>query len=72
MADDVNEASEPMVRIINAYDDGEVRYWCEELGCTQDELFDAIKSAGTMADRVRTHIAAKGNGAKSLDEEAAS
>jgi hypothetical protein len=52
-------------RVINAYDDHEVRYWCNEFACTEDEFFDAMTSAGTMSDRIRAHIAAKRNGAKS-------
>jgi hypothetical protein len=51
-------------RVINVYDNYEVRYWCNEFGCTEDEFFDAVTVAGTMSDRVRAHIAAKRNGAK--------
>ena len=51
-------------RVINAYDDYEIRYWCNQFGCTEDEFSDAVTVAGTMSDRVRAHIAAKRNGAK--------
>ena len=65
MADLTQRGNGDSARVINAYDDYEVRYWCNEFGCTEDEFFDAVTAAGTMSDRVQAHIAAKRNGAKS-------
>ena len=66
MADLRQRGNGDSARVINAYDDYEVRYWCNEFGCTEEQFFDAVTAAGTMSDRVRAHIAAKRNGAKSL------
>jgi hypothetical protein len=64
MSDVTQRGNADNARVINAYDDHEVRYWCNEFGCTEDEFFDAMTAAGTMSDRVGAHIAAKRNGAK--------
>jgi len=65
MSDLTHRGKHDSPRVINAYDNREVRYWCNEFGCTEDEFFDAVTVAGTMSDRIRAHIAAKKNGAKS-------
>ena len=62
---DLTQRNDDSARVINVYDDREVGYWCNEFGCTEDEFFDAVTVAGTMSARVRAHIAAKKNGAKS-------
>jgi Protein of unknown function (DUF3606) len=60
MADDLTQRGHgDDARVINTFDDQEVRYWCNEFGCTEDELFEAVNAAGTMSDRVRAHLAAK-------------
>lgn len=64
MTDLTQQGNGDGARVINAYDDYEVRYWCNEFGCTENEFLDAVTAAGTMSDRVRAHIAAKRNGAK--------
>ena len=67
MADVTQRGNDDSARVIDAYDDREVRYWCNEFGCTEDEFFDAVTAAGTMSDRVRAHIAAKKKRGKSSD-----
>ena len=41
---------------INVTGDGEVRWWCKELGCTTTQLVNAIKSVGPTADKVRAYL----------------
>ena len=31
-------------------------YWTRALGCTREELEDAVKAVGTSADAVREHL----------------
>ena len=37
----------------------EVKYWCERLGCTEDELEEAVKNVGDSADDVEKYLAKK-------------
>lgn len=41
---------------ISLSEDWEVRYWTEELGCTEAELRAAVKAAGNGAAAVRSHL----------------
>ena len=34
----------------------EVRDWCKALGCTKEELHDAVKVVGTSAQKVREYL----------------
>ena len=38
---------------INAMDTVELQYWCKELGCTDEELKDAVAKAGEHVAAVR-------------------
>jgi hypothetical protein len=41
---------------ISLSEDYEVRYWCEKLGVTADELRAAVKRVGTSAKAVENEI----------------
>jgi hypothetical protein len=34
----------------------EVRYWSKQLGCTEDELREAVRKVGNSADAVRRAV----------------
>jgi len=34
----------------------EVRDWCRALGCTKEELHDAVKAVGTSVQKVREYL----------------
>lgn len=40
----------------------EVRYWCAEFGCTEDELTEAVTRFGTHSAAVREHLTGVGAG----------
>ena len=41
---------------INVNEPWELRYWTKELGLSEDELREAVKTAGTSASAVRAHL----------------
>ena len=41
---------------INAMDPIELQYWCNELGCTDEELKDAVAKAGEHVAAVREQL----------------
>lgn len=41
---------------INAIDPDELVYWCKELGCTDEELKDAVAKAGEHVAAVREQL----------------
>ena len=41
---------------INAMDPVELQYWCKELGCTDEELKDAVAKAGEHVTAVREQL----------------
>jgi len=41
---------------INLDQEYEVRYWSEKLGVSADELRQAVKNVGPMADAVEQHL----------------
>ena len=58
MADDMTRRGQTdSARIIDAYGEHEVRYWCKEFGCTEEELFDAVDAVGTMAGKAGAYVA---------------
>lgn len=36
--------------------DYEVRYWTNELGCTEEQLREAVRKVGSSADAVRREV----------------
>jgi len=41
---------------INLHEKWEVQYWTRELGVTEEELQEAVKTAGSSANAVREHL----------------
>ena len=41
---------------INLHEKWEVQYWTKERGVTEEELAQAVKTAGSSADAVREHL----------------
>ena len=56
MPDDLSNRGPADRSRINVNEPWEVRYWCKDLGCTEQQLRDAVKAAGVMADAVRRHL----------------
>lgn len=44
-------------KLISLQEEHERRGWSEALGCTQDQLREAVKAVGNSADAVRAHLA---------------
>ena len=56
MADNPNIRGDADRKRINVDQDYEVRYWSEKLGVSADELRNAVKNVGPMADAVEQHL----------------
>jgi Protein of unknown function (DUF3606) len=56
MADDPNVASRLDGSLINIGQDYEVRYWCEKLGISEDQLKSAVAKVGPLVKHVREHL----------------
>lgn len=41
---------------IDIHDPAEVRNWCRSLGCTEQELKDAVRAVGTSGAAVRRYL----------------
>lgn len=41
---------------INIHQQYEVDYWCNELGCTRQQLGQAVHTVGTSANAVKRHL----------------
>jgi hypothetical protein len=41
---------------INVHQEHEVRYWTQKLGCTKQQLVDAVSAAGVMVTDVQRHL----------------
>ena len=44
---------------VNAMDPIEFQYWCKELGCTEEELTDAVSKVGEHVTAVREQLASR-------------
>ena len=56
MPDDTADRSRQDQLRINVNEPHEIRYWTQRLGCTEQELRDAVASAGVMAEDVRVAL----------------
>jgi hypothetical protein len=54
--DDTTKRNSPDSKRINLSEDHEVRYWTQALGVTEQELREAVKAAGSSAEKVREHL----------------
>lgn len=60
MSDDLNKRGPRDRSRINVNEDDDVRYWCKELGCTEQELRDAVKATTSMSvAAVRSYLKAR-------------
>lgn len=59
MADDTNKSGQGDRQRINVNQDHEVKYWTQALGVSEQQLKDAVKTAGVMAEDVRRHLGKK-------------
>ncbi|WP_371436593.1 DUF3606 domain-containing protein [Polaromonas sp.] len=46
-------------KLISLEEDYEVRDWSKSLGCTPDQLREAVKAVGNSADAVREYLGKK-------------
>jgi hypothetical protein len=42
--------------VVHMSEADEVRYWCEECGCSESELRTAVKAVGVLAHDVRAYL----------------
>jgi hypothetical protein len=59
MADDKNKSGGQDRKRINTNEDYEVRDWSQKFGVTPDQLREAVKQVGSMADDVEAHLKGK-------------
>jgi hypothetical protein len=59
MAEDRNVASRLDGSLINIGQDYEVRYWCEKLGVSEEQLKSAVAKVGPLVKHVREHLSLK-------------
>ena len=55
MPDDPTRSGQDL-KFIALDQDHEVQWWTKKLGCTADELREAVKAVGTSADKVREFL----------------
>jgi hypothetical protein len=56
MSDDLNKRGQQDRIRINVHEEHEVRYWTETLKVSREELEQAVKAVGVMAEDVRQHL----------------
>ncbi len=56
MTDDTSNRGPQDRTRINVHEDYEVRYWTQVMGCTPDELREAVHAVGVSADAVRRYL----------------
>jgi hypothetical protein len=61
MPDNLNFRNSPDANRINVHETHEMRYWTQALGCTPEQLRDAVSKVGTSSSAVRNYIQNKGN-----------
>ena len=57
MPDDTAQRSHQDQLMINVNEPHEVRYWTQRLGCSEQQLREAVAKAGAMAKDVRAILA---------------
>jgi len=58
MSDNLQQRGSQDRSRINMHEKWEVEYWTKELGVTQEQLEQAVKTAGNSAAAVREHLTA--------------
>jgi hypothetical protein len=59
MSDDKSNRGPQDRSRVNVNEDYEVRYWCKEFGCTEQQLKAAVQAVGVSADKVREYLSRK-------------
>ena len=60
MAEDLKTRGPTDLTRVDTTETQDVAYWCEEWGCTEDELKAAIVAVGDTAADVMAHLTAQG------------
>ncbi|MDR6936663.1 MULTISPECIES: DUF3606 domain-containing protein [unclassified Luteibacter] len=56
MSDDKTKRGPADAKRINVNEDYEVQYWTKELGISREQLTEAVKRVGPIAEDVRAHL----------------
>lgn len=56
MADNTRDRGPEDGKRVNVNQDWEVKWWCNRFGCTEQQLRDAVRQAGVMADDVERQL----------------
>jgi hypothetical protein len=56
MPDNLKNVGRPDRDRINTSEDHEIQYWTKELGVSSQQLKEAVKTVGPVADDVRAHL----------------
>jgi len=56
MSDNLTKRRPQDASKININQEYEVNWWCEELGCTKNQLIAAVKEVGVSASKVREYL----------------
>ena len=59
MPDDPCEHNVPYGLRLSLDEDYEVEHWCDSLGCTERDLYEAVLAVGYSALRVRAYLKMK-------------
>ncbi len=59
MPDDLSKRRPQDASRINIHEPYEVRWWTHALGCTEQQLKDAVRQVGTSAQAVRNYLKGK-------------
>lgn len=54
--DDLTKKKPQDASKVNVNEDWEVRYWCKEFGCTEQQLRNAVKAVGVSVAAVRKYL----------------
>jgi len=56
MSDDLNKRRPQDSSRISLTEPWEIRYWCDEFGCTEDQLKEAVGAVGNSSSAVRKYF----------------
>jgi hypothetical protein len=56
MADDPNKRRPEDARLISTNQTHEVQYWSQKFGISEEQLKEAVRTAGPMVEDVRRHL----------------
>jgi len=56
MADDLSKRGPADRSRVNIHEPWEVRWWCHEFACSEQQLRDAVREVGVMAADVRRKL----------------